>query len=119
MIVRALDTSIQQLGLGEALTPGQAYSVIGIEADDYRLLNNAGRPFLYPASPHRSPAQQINRAGLWRGAMSAERFAEQLYWTRPRPHQVGAEALGAAFSTFWRAIVSRRPQSPVSTGSRQ
>jgi hypothetical protein len=30
------------------LTAGQAYVVIGIEADDLRILNDAGRPFLYP-----------------------------------------------------------------------
>src|SRR5258706_12105189 len=31
------------------LSVGQPYVVIGIEADDRRILNNAGRPFLYPA----------------------------------------------------------------------
>ncbi|MEO7971830.1 MAG: hypothetical protein ABI698_11055 [bacterium] len=30
------------------LTFGQPYVVIGIEADHLRLLNDAGRPFLYP-----------------------------------------------------------------------
>jgi hypothetical protein len=29
------------------LTSGQPYVVIGIEADELRLLNDAGRPFLY------------------------------------------------------------------------
>lgn len=32
------------------LTPGQPYAVIGIEADDLRILNDQGRPYLYPAS---------------------------------------------------------------------
>ncbi len=32
------------------LTPNQHYIVIGIEADDFRILNDAGRPFLYDAS---------------------------------------------------------------------
>src|SRR5215475_2196309 len=31
------------------LTPGQLYVVIGIEADDLRILNDQGRPYLYPA----------------------------------------------------------------------
>ncbi len=31
------------------LTPGKPYAVIGIEADDYRLINDRGQPFLYPA----------------------------------------------------------------------
>jgi len=30
------------------LTPGQPYIVIGIEADDFRILNDQGRPCLYP-----------------------------------------------------------------------
>jgi len=30
------------------LTLGQPYVVIGIEADHLRILNDAGRPFLYP-----------------------------------------------------------------------
>ena len=32
------------------LTPNQHYVVIGIEADDFRILNDAGRPFLYDDS---------------------------------------------------------------------
>ncbi|MBM3239838.1 hypothetical protein FJZ31_26435 [Candidatus Poribacteria bacterium] len=31
------------------LTPGQGYVVLGIEADDFRILNNQGRPYLYPS----------------------------------------------------------------------
>ncbi len=31
------------------LTPGQEYGVIGIEADDLRVLSDQGRPYLYPA----------------------------------------------------------------------
>ncbi|MGZ8519502.1 MAG: hypothetical protein ACXWX7_05060, partial [Candidatus Binatia bacterium] len=31
------------------LTPGLSYVVIGIEAGDYRILNDQGRPDLYPS----------------------------------------------------------------------
>ena len=31
------------------LSQGRPYVVIGIEATDFRLLNDQGRPFLYPA----------------------------------------------------------------------
>jgi len=31
------------------LTAGQNYVVIGIEADDLRILNDQGRPYLYPS----------------------------------------------------------------------
>src|SRR2546425_9206096 len=30
------------------LSPRQPYVVIGIEADQFRILNDAGRPYLYP-----------------------------------------------------------------------
>lgn len=30
------------------LTPGNVYRVIGIEAGDYRIMNDLGRPYLYP-----------------------------------------------------------------------
>ncbi len=30
------------------LSENQPYFVIGIEADDYRLLNDSGKPYLYP-----------------------------------------------------------------------
>lgn len=32
------------------LTPDQRYFVIGIEADDYRILNDYGKPYLYPSN---------------------------------------------------------------------
>ena len=31
------------------LTSDQPYFVIGIEADDYRILNDFGKPYLYPS----------------------------------------------------------------------
>ena len=30
------------------LTPGNVYYVIGVEAGDYRIMNDLGRPYLYP-----------------------------------------------------------------------
>ena len=30
------------------LAPDQPYLVLGIEADDFRILNDQGRPYLYP-----------------------------------------------------------------------
>ncbi|MBT8421118.1 MAG: hypothetical protein KJO08_09685 [Gammaproteobacteria bacterium] len=30
------------------LSGDQSYFVIGIEADDYRIMNDAGKPYLYP-----------------------------------------------------------------------
>jgi hypothetical protein len=50
------------------LTPNQQYVVIGIEADDFRILNDQGRPYLYPsrlfrvADPH-EPESWITELG--------------------------------------------------------
>jgi hypothetical protein len=35
---------------GSDLTPKRDYHVIGIEADDLRILNDCGRPYLYSAA---------------------------------------------------------------------
>jgi hypothetical protein len=43
MIVKLRRTKARYRGL----TPGPPYVVIGIEADDFRILNDAGRPYLY------------------------------------------------------------------------
>ena len=39
----------QKNGEYSDLTFEQPYFVIGIEADDYRLLNDSGKPYLYPS----------------------------------------------------------------------
>jgi hypothetical protein len=50
------------------LTPGAPYVVIGIEGDDYRILNDAGRPYLYAARPFeivdaREPKDWVTESG--------------------------------------------------------
>jgi len=44
MIVKPINSNTEYIDL----TPHQSYAVIGIEADDYRILNDYGRPYLYP-----------------------------------------------------------------------
>ena len=52
------------------LSEDQPYFVIGIESDDYRILNDAGKPYLYPAelfnvfdsSERSAPVSSQNRA---------------------------------------------------------
>ncbi len=46
MIVK-LKATVSQYG---DLSEGQLYFVIGIEADDYRIINDSGKPYLYPAN---------------------------------------------------------------------
>ena len=44
MIVKLRRKNVRYLDL----TSGQEYAVIGVEADDFRLLNDRGQPYLYP-----------------------------------------------------------------------
>jgi hypothetical protein len=50
------------------LTFGQPYVVIGIEADEFHILNDEGRPFLYPPTlfsvlDNREPADWVTEIG--------------------------------------------------------
>ena len=47
------------------LTPGNTYRVIGIEADDLRLLNDEGLPYLYP--PELFAVVEADEPGEWTG----------------------------------------------------
>lgn len=47
------------------LTADQPYFVIGIEADDYRILNDHGKPYLYPSNMFEVVDPQEPGAGSW------------------------------------------------------
>jgi len=83
---------------------GQPYVVIGIEANDFRILNDAGRPFLYPArlftivdtrEPHDWVIQfgdDNERYAYPRRLMKAG-FFEDFFDRKPK-----------AVATFWRTV---------------
>jgi hypothetical protein len=89
------------------LTPGQGYAVIGIEADDFRLLNDRGRPYLYPhqlfevVDPH-EPEDWVTEIG--------EDGARYAY---PAPlHTCGffedfVDAKREAVAAFWQVVNQR------------
>jgi hypothetical protein len=86
------------------LTPDQPYFVIGIEADDYRILNDQGKPYLYPAHlfmviDPREPESWITEYGD-----DGERYSYP-----PALHGAGFfedyfEGNGAVISTFWHVM---------------
>ena len=64
------------------VSPGLSYVVIGIDADDYRILNDQGRPYLYPSrlfkvaepfKPHDWATERGEEGGLVRLSAAAER----------------------------------------------
>lgn len=89
------------------LTAGQRYVVIGIEADDFRILNDQGRPFLYPAAlfevvDAKEPSDWVNEFGE-----QGERYAYP-----PALNMVGFfedffDNQRQAVATFWQTVNQR------------
>jgi hypothetical protein len=89
------------------LTPGQSYVVIGIEADELRILNDAGRPYLYPPKlfrvldPH-EPADWVTEFGEdgeryeYPSPLNEPGFFEDFFDSRPK-----------AVGRFWRVVNQR------------
>jgi hypothetical protein len=86
------------------LTFGQPYVVIGIEADEYRILNDAGCPFLYPPSlfslvDPREPRDWITEFGddgerySYPRALNSDGFFEDFFDQKAK-----------AVATFWRVV---------------
>jgi hypothetical protein len=89
------------------LASGQLYAVIGIEAGHYRILNDFGRPYLYPPSlfqlvDKREPADWVTETGE-----DGERYSYPSALNKPGFFEDFFEHKTKAVSTFWR-IVNRR-----------
>jgi hypothetical protein len=89
------------------LTFGQPYVVIGIEADEFRILNNTGRPFLYPPSifaviDRREPSDWITEIGD-----DGERYSYPPPLNHPGFFEDFFEQKTKAVATFWQ-VVNRR-----------
>lgn len=86
------------------LTPQQPYAVIGIEANDYRILNDQGRPFLYPSDQlelldAREPEDWITEYGD-----DGERYAYPPALHSPGFFEDFFDDDAFTVSTFWRTI---------------
>jgi hypothetical protein len=83
------------------LTYSQTYRVLGIEAGDYRLLNDRGRPYLYPSRlfkiiDRREPEEWVSEDG--------ERYAYPAPLNAPGFFEDFFDGKKAAVETFWRAM---------------
>lgn len=89
------------------LTPGQPYVVIGIEGDDYRILNDAGRPYLYPRKTFelldaREPGDWVSEFGedgeryAYPPPLNGAGFFEDFFDGKPE-----------SVKTFWRIVNQR------------
>ncbi len=89
------------------LTPGLPYLVIGIEADDFRILNDQGRPYLYPSrlfkinEPYK-PNDRVTEQGedgewyAYPPPLNTCGFFEDFFDAKPK-----------AVATFWRIVNQR------------
>ena len=89
------------------LTFGQPYVVIGIEADELRLLNDAGRPFLYPPSlfslvDSREPVDWVTEFGD-----DGERYSYPPSLNKSGFFEDFFDEKAKAVATFWRAVNQR------------
>ncbi len=89
------------------LTPGQEYVVIGIEAGDLRLLNDAGRPYLYSSHLFRLVDPREPSDWIIEDGKDGERYAYPPSLNRPGFFEDFFEAKPRAVATFWR-IVNKR-----------
>lgn len=89
------------------LTFGQPYLVIGIEADEFRILNDAGRPFLY--SPNLFLLVDAGEPDDW----VTEFGDDGERYSYPRPLSKAGffedffDRKAKAVATFWRVVNHR------------
>jgi len=89
------------------LTFGQPYVVIGIEADELRLLNDAGRPFLYPPNlfslvDSQEPVDWITEFGD-----DGERYSYPPSLNKSGFFEDFFDEKAKAVATFWRVVNQR------------
>jgi len=89
------------------LTPGQSYVVIGIEADDYRILNDHGRPYLYHHDLFEveityEPGDWVTEIGD-----EGERYSYPPALNAPGFFEDFFDGKGEAIALFWRVINQR------------
>jgi hypothetical protein len=89
------------------LTADQPYFVIGIEADDYRILNDSGKPYLYSSDLFEIVDSREPTAWITEYGDEGERYSYP-----PMLNEVGFfedyfDGKDEALSKFWHAINAR------------
>lgn len=92
------------------LTVGQLYDVIGIEADDFRILNDAGRPFLYSADlfsvvDAREPNDWVTEVGE-----DGERYSYPPPLNKPGFFEDFFDQKAKPVATLWRVVYHWRAE---------
>jgi hypothetical protein len=99
------------------LSPQQHYAVIGIEADDYRILNDRGRPYLYPRRlfevvDPREPEDWVIERGD-----DGERYAYPPSLNAPGFFEDFFDAKKKAVAIFWQVVNQRLAAAEAASSS--
>jgi len=86
------------------LTYGEYYVVIGIEADDFRLLNDLGRPYLYPHQIFEVVNSQIPSDWITETGEDGEKYAYPSLLNREGFFEDFFDGEEKAVITFWRVV---------------
>ena len=86
------------------LTPHQSYVVIGIEADDFRILNDQGRPYLYPSQLFEIVDLQEPKDWVTEYGDDGERYAYPPPLNNCGFFEDFFDAKEEAVATFWRVV---------------
>jgi hypothetical protein len=89
------------------LSTRQPYMVIGIEADDFRILNDAGRPYLYPHRLFAVTDRQEPKDWVTEFGSDGERYAYPPPLNKPGFFEDFFDDKRRAVSIFWRVVNHR------------
>ena len=89
------------------LTTGQPYVVIGVEGDDFRILNDAGRRYLYPAGMFQVVDAHEPHDWVTEYGDDGERYAYPAPWNGPGFFEDFLDERPKVTKTFWRVLNQR------------
>lgn len=89
------------------LSPRQQYVVMGIEADHYRILNDQGRPYLYPPELFKVVSADQSEDWIEEKGDEGELYAYPSALNAPGFFEDYFEGDRAAVATFWRTVNRR------------
>jgi hypothetical protein len=89
------------------LTPAQPYFVIGIEADDYRILNDSGKACLYPRHLFAVIDPREPTIGVTDYGEDGERYSYPPTLNEPGFFEDYFDGKDEALSRFWH-VINRR-----------
>jgi hypothetical protein len=96
------------------LSTGHVYTVWGIEADDFRILNDCGRPYLYPAKIFKLIDSGIPADWIIEYGGRGEKYAYPRLLNRPGFFEEFFDGVARTQKAFWRFVNDAISTSPAS-----